>query len=131
MHSKYLQLFKELARATAVSAEQVMDYNKSKNDEKGFDVAKTLRDDYEILYDKISAEDFNGILTKADFARLAVGSYIITNNINDRITTLKKSLAGYQTDLIPKLEEVIKAENDEEAMKIAEEKFIIREETNS
>jgi len=28
MHSKYIELFKEIANATAISAEQVMDYDK-------------------------------------------------------------------------------------------------------
>ena len=28
MHKKYLELFRELTRATAVAAEQVMDYDK-------------------------------------------------------------------------------------------------------
>lgn len=126
MHNKYIQLFKELAKATAVSAEQVMDYDKQKNDEKGLVAAETLRDDFNALYDKIAAKDFNGTLEKADFARLLVGTLIIANQLNDRITALKKALSGYQTDIIPKLQEIVdNAKDDEEAMKIAEEKFII------
>lgn len=126
MHSKYIELFKEIAKATAVSAEQVMDYDKSKNDDKGFETAQILRDDFNTLYDKISNKDFDGNLEKADFARLVVGSFIIANQLNDRITSLKKALAGYQTDIIPKLQEIVdKAENDEDAMKLAEEKFTI------
>ena len=126
MHNKYIQLFKELAKATAVSAEQVMDYDKQKNDEKGLAAAETLRDDFNALYDKIAAKDFDGILEKADFARLLVGTLIIVNQLNDRITALKKALSGYQTDIIPKLQEIVdNAKDDEEAMKIAEEKFII------
>ena len=126
MHNKYIQLFKELAKATAVSAEQVMDYDKQKNDEKGLAAAETLRNDFNALYDKIAAKDFNGTLEKADFARLLVGTLIIANQLNDRIAALKKALSGYQTDIIPKLQEIVdNAKDDEEAMKIAEEKFII------
>ena len=126
MHSKYIELFKELAKATAVSAEQVMDYDKQKNDEKGLAAAETLRDDFNALYDKIAAKDFDGTLEKADFARLLVGTLIIANQLNDRITALKKALAGYQTDVIPKLQEIVdNATDDVEAMRIAEEQFVI------
>ena len=129
MHSKYIELFKEIAKATMVSAEQVMEYDKSKNDDKGFEAAQTLRDDFTALYQKIET---NGQLNKADFARLLVGAMIITNQLSDRIAALRKGLSGYQTDVIPKLQDIIdNAKDDEESMKIAEEKFTINEETNT
>ena len=46
MDKRYVELFKELAKATAVSAEQVMDYDRAKNDEEGLKTAQTMRDDY-------------------------------------------------------------------------------------
>ena len=123
MDKKYIELFKELARATAVSAEQVMDYDKAQNDEKGFDTAKIMRDDFEALYDRL---DENYRMTKADGAKLMVGIMIQLNQMQDRITALRKAVTGYQTDLIPKLQEIVdNAQDDEEAAKIAEEKFII------
>ena len=129
MHSKYIELFKEIAKATMVSAEQVMEYDKSKNDDKGFEAAQTLRDDFTALYQKIET---NGQLNKADFARLLVGAMIIANQLSDRIAALRKGLSGYQTDVIPKLQDIIdNAKDDEESMKIAEEKFTINEETNT
>lgn len=130
MHSKYIDLFKEIARTTSISAEQVMDYDKQKNDDKGYEAAQTLRDDFNVLYDKLRDKDFDGKLEKADFARLLVGVLIIVNQLNDRLNALKKAMSGYQTDVIPKLQEIIdKAESDEDAMKLAEEKFSINEET--
>ena len=130
MHSKYIELFKEIARTTSTSAEQVMDYDKQKNDDKGYAAAQTLRDDFNVLYDKLRDNDFDGKLEKADFARLLVGVLIIVNQLNDRLNALKKAMSGYQTDIIPKLQEIIdKAESDEDAMKLAEEKFSINEET--
>ena len=123
MDKKYIELFRELARATAVSAEQVMDYDKAQNDEKGFDTAKIMRDDFEALYDRL---DENYRMTKADGAKLMVGIMIQLNQMQDRITALRKAVTGYQTDLIPKLQEIVdNAQDDEEAAKIAEEKFII------
>lgn len=129
MDKKYIDLFKELAHATAVSAEQVMDYDHDKGDEQGFEAAKTLRDDFEKLYDTINDSNFDGNLTRADFARLLVGALIIENQINDKINALKKALSGYQVDIVPKLQNIIDNTNsDEEAMKIANEKFVINSE---
>lgn len=128
MHKKYVELFRELTRATAVAAEQVMDYDKAKNDDKGFETAKTMRDDFEALHEKLAAESFDGNLTKAEYAKLLVGCYVTVGNLQDRIQALQKAIAGYQTDLIPKLDAIITAENDEDAQAIAEERFQIKEE---
>lgn len=129
MHKKYLELFRELTRATAVAAEQVMDYDKEKNDDKGFETAKTMRDDFEALNEKLTDEAFDGILTKAEYAKLLVGCYVIVGNLQDRIEALKKAIAGYQSDLVPKLSKIIEAENDAEAQKLADEHLIV--ETNT
>ena len=123
-----MELFRELTRATAVAAEQVMDYDKAKNDDKGFETAKTMRDDFEALHEKLATESFDGNLTKAEYAKLLVGCYVIVGNLQDRIQALQKAIAGYQTDLIPKLDAIITAENDENARAIAEERFQIKEE---
>jgi len=128
MHKKYVELFRELTRATAVAAEQVMDYDKAKNDDKGFETAKTMRDDFEALHEKLAAESFDGNLTKAEYAKLLVGCYVTVGNLQDRIQALQKAIAGYQSDLIPKLDAIITAENDEDAQAIAEERFQIKEE---
>lgn len=127
MHKKYLELFRELTRATAVAAEQVMDYNKEKNDDKGFETAKTMRDDFEALHEKLVAESFDGNLTKAEYAKLLVGCYVIIGNLQNRMEALKKAIAGYQGDLVPRLSKVIEAETDEAAQQIAEEQFTIKE----
>lgn len=130
MDKKYLQLFKELSHATEISAEQVLEYDREKGDEKGAAAAETLHKDYIELYEKLANKDFDGVLTKADYARLLVGSYIVANNLQDKIKALQSALAGYQTNLIPKLNNVIQAQTDEEAQEIAEKEFKI-EETNT
>jgi len=124
MDKKYVELFKELAKATAVSAEQVMDYDRAKNDEEGLKAAQTMRDDYNALHDKIN----DGTeLDKTDFAMLLVGAMVTANQIQDRIATLQKAMAGYQTDLIPKLNKIIEAKTEDEVKKLAIEKFNIKE----
>lgn len=124
MDKKYVELFKELAKATAVSAEQVMDYDRAKNDEEGLKAAQTMRDDYNALHDKINDGTELG---KTDFAMLLVGAMVTANQIQDRIATLQKAMAGYQTDLIPKLNKIVEAKTEDEVKKLAIEKFSIKE----
>ena len=124
MDNKYITLFKDLAQATASTAETVMEYDRQKNDEKGLETATIMRDDYQSLADKIATtEDY--VLDKADAAKMLVAAMIQVNQVQDRINNLKKAMTGYQTDVIPKLQEIVDAENDEAASKLANEKFII------
>ena len=125
MDKKYIGLFKELARATAVSAEQVMDYDHEQNDEKGFETAKVMRDDYEALHDRLT-DDY--IMNKADAAKLLVAVMIQLNHLQDRLAAIRKATTGYQTDVIPKLQDIVdNAEDDDAVAKMAEEKFIIED----
>ena len=129
MDKKYTTLFRDLAQATAATAEQVMDYDSQKNDEKGFETAKVMRDEFQALAESIDNlhEDYQ--INKADIARLLVGAMIQTNQIQDRINNLKKAITGYQTDVIPKLQEILdNAKDDEEASKMANEKFVLENE---
>lgn len=128
MDKKYVELFKELAHATEVSAEQVMEYDKSKNDSTAYDAAVTMREDFSRLYDALRAEDYDGTFTRAYAAKLLVACYVTVGQLQDRINNFKKAIAGYQTDLIPKLNEVLNAASDEEAQQIADEKFSIKSE---
>ena len=128
MDKRYVTLFKDLAQATAASAEAVMDYDREKGDEKGLETATTMRDDFQTLTDRISESGEAYNMNKSDAARLLVGAMIQVNQLQDRINNLKKAMTGYQTDVIPKLQEIVDAENDEAASKIADEKFIIKEE---
>ena len=122
MDKKYITLFKDLAQATAASAEAVMDYDRQKGDEQGLITATTMRNDFQELTNRI---DDSYIINKNDAARLLVGAMIQVNQLQDRINNLKKAMTGYQTDVIPKLQKLIDAQNDEAAQKLAEENFII------
>ena len=128
MDKKYITLFKELAQATAASAETVMDYDRDKGDQKGLDTATIMRDDYQALAESLSNLDEEYQINKADTAKLLVGAMIMTNQLQDRINNLKKAITGYQTDVIPKLQKIVdEAKNDEEVTKMANELFIIED----
>ena len=124
MDKKYITLFRDLAQATAASAEQVMDYDREKNDEKGLETATIMRDDYQDLVSKLSDENY--IISKTDASKLLVGVMILINQLQNRIANLKKAMTGYQTDLVPKLQAIVDAA-DEDVAKRAEEKFLIEE----
>ena len=46
MDEHYKQLMIEMCRSATVAAEQVMEYDRNHNDEKGEKVAETMRTDY-------------------------------------------------------------------------------------
>ena len=126
MDNRYITLFTELAKVTAISAEQVMDYDHEQGDEKGFETAQTMRDDYQELTDKLKESGENFSMTKPDAARLLVAAMIQVNQMEERINALKKAMVGYQSDVIPKLQEVLdNAEDDKAVAQLANEKFII------
>jgi hypothetical protein len=127
MDNKYIKLFSEITRATSVLSEQVMDYDKTKEDEKGEQTAQIMRDDFTKLHDKLEKGEE---LSRADFAKLLVGAFIMMRNIEDKIEAQQKALIGYKEDIMPKLDKIInESENDEGARKIADEIFQIIEET--
>ena len=107
-----------------------MDYDLSKDDNHGYETAKQMRDDFQGLYEKINNQEFNGVFTKAEYAKLLVGAYIISNNLQDKLKVIQKALAGY-TNLAPKLQEIIDEADDEAAQKKAEELLIIEEENSN
>ena len=130
MDKKYIQLFKELCKTMTLLAEQVMDYNRSQKDNKGEETAQIMRDDYQKLYDRIEAKDFDSnSLQRADFAKLLVGAVVIMQNLEDQAKQRQKAIQGYKIDLIPKLEKVVnETETTEEALEKAKEIFQISEE---
>ena len=46
MDKRYVILFKDLAQATAATAEQVMEYESQQNNEKGMTDATTMRNNF-------------------------------------------------------------------------------------
>ena len=123
MDKRYITLFKDLAQATAASAETVMEYDRAKDDQKGLETATIMRDDFQDLASKI---DDDYILNKDDAAKLLVGAMIMANQLQDKINALKKALTGYQTDVVPKLQHILdEAKDDGEVVQMANETFVI------
>ena len=126
MNEKYFTLFKELAKAAEVIAEQVMEYDHQKKDENGEKTATIMRDDFANLNDKLANKDYQ--ITLADYAKLFVAAYVVASNLETKIKNEQIALEGYNTDLVPKLTRITsEAKTDEEAQKLAEELFQIKE----
>ncbi len=127
MDKRYVDLFTLIAQTTANIAEQVMEEHKKNNEEKGYHTAETMRNDFLDLHDKLGTDE---ALNKADYARLLVGTIIVTNQLNARIENEKKALHGYKMDIIPKLDQINNADASE-TEKLAESLFEIKEDTES
>lgn len=127
MNKKYIELFQEMSKAMAVSAETVAEYDRQHNDEKGEKTAFQMRDDYQALFDKIKEFGEDYVPTKNDCAKFTVAAMVLVNQLQDRMNALKKSIVGYQTDLIPKLQEIVDKATDENIVEMIEEKFNIKD----
>ena len=125
MDTIYIKLFTELAHAVEVTAEQVLEADFKTEDKNGEHAATIMREDYAKLYDKIRDKDFKPeMLDRADYAKLLVGAFIVTQNLEQRIENEKKALQGYKVDVLPKLNRIMEeTENTEQAQKLAEEIF--------
>lgn len=132
MDKSYITLFTELAHATEVLSEKVLELNKEKNNEKGINAASTMREDYANLYDQMRAEDFDPTaLGRKEYAKFLVGAIIMAQQLEKQIERLKTSLSGYKIDIIPKLERIVnETKTDDESKALAEELFQVQEKLN-
>ena len=130
MDKTYLTLFTELAHASEVIAEQVMELNKSHQDDKGIETAQIMRDDFAQLYDMMRKEDFNpDTLGKREYAKLLVGAIIVANQLDNKIKAEQKALDGYKIDTIPKLERIVNETNSQEEIQaLSNELFAVKSE---
>lgn len=124
MDKRYRDLFTLIAQSVANTAENVMDLHKSNNEEKEYETAQIMRDDYLNLHDKLQEEVD---LTKADYARLLVGTIIIVNQLEGKIKSEQQALQGYKIDVIPKLDQINNELDPDKAMQLATELFEIKE----
>lgn len=127
MDKRYVELFTLIAQTTANLAEQVMEEHKKNNEEKGYQTAETMRNDFLNLHNKLGTDE---VLDKADYARLLVGAIIVTNQLDARIKSEQKALQGYKIDIIPKLDQINNADASE-TTELAESLFEIKEDTES
>ena len=62
------------------------------------------------MVDKINDEY---VVNRTDAIKFLVGAMIMVNQLTDRIANLRQAVAGYQTDLIPKLQNIIDNTTDD------------------
>ena len=124
MDKKYKELFTLITQNLANTAEMVMDLHKRNNDEKEYEIAQSMRDDYLVLKDKLKADE---ALNKLDYARLLVGAVIIVSQLENRIKSEQDALQGYKLDILPKLDQINNELEEEKALQLAEQLFIIKE----
>ena len=126
MDKQYLKLFIELSQAMEALAEEVRNLNIDKGKEDEAANADTLRDSFVALSNKLTASDFNGELTRAEYARLLIGAIVIQRHIEARIQKLNTGLKGYKVDIVPKLERILNEttnEDNEKLQTLAKELF--------
>lgn len=120
MMNQYITLFKEVSNMASILAEQVMDYNKEHNDDTGYKTASLMHNDYIELYNKLSDSNCEPLsLTKNEYIKLLAATMIVVSNIEERIKAQQKTVEGYKTILIPKLDALIS--NNKEKEDITEE----------
>lgn len=127
MDKRYVDLFTLIAQTTANLAEQVMEEHKKNNEEKGYQTAETMRNDFLNLHEKLGTDE---VLDKADYARLLVGAIIVANQLDARIKSEQKALQGYKIDIIPKLDQINNADASE-TTELAESLFEIKKDIES
>jgi len=107
------------------SAETVMNYEIHEGEPKKAETAKKMREDYLNLLNRLKAAESYSF-SKADATSLYIATTVMISQLEDRIKNLKQAMVGYQTDVMPKLGEIIdNAKDDNEARLIAEQKFDI------
>ena len=111
MDKSYRQLFTMIARAMELNSERVMEEDKKKNDESGYQAAQKMRTGYAQLHDNLEKEDY--ILTKVDCAQLLVGCTVISAQLEGKIASEKKALQGYKIDTMPNLQQVLNAADED------------------
>ena len=128
MDEHYKQLMIEMCRSATVAAEQVMEYDRNHNDEKGEKVAETMRTDYQSLEDKLKN---NEILAKNDFLKLIAAAYIVSGNIQDKVNAYEKVIKMYKLDIIPKLGRIVNEANTEEEIQKLTHELLQVEKSNT
>ena len=105
-----------------------MEYDRQQNDEKGLEAATKMRDDYQELAFAIAEAGDDYVPNNYQAAQLLIGATVHVTQLQNQINSLKKALTGYQTIVIPALQEIVdKADSNEMAHTLVNEKFVIFE----
>lgn len=126
MDKKYVELFTQIAKTTSILSNQVAEYDHKNNNEKGAQDAISMKNDFQALADKLSADDFDtNSLTLSDFRKILVGGLIVSNNISTRMAVMKKIMTEY-SNVISKMQRIVdECHTQEDIIKLSNELFSI------
>ena len=118
--NKYMELFQTICQRLEVDAERAMEANKANGKLEEYKNAKQMREDFGAVYDKITS---NTALTKDDYATITKGTVVIINLLEKEIKDTTMVVDCYKSDILSKLGEILKLEENEEFSKKVEEIF--------
>lgn len=128
MDKNYIELFKEIARATELAAERVMQYDNNLKDNEGYKTAEVMREDYRALHERLSNDNIDTI-ERQDYIKLLLGSMIVTQNLEDMVTKQQTTIKAYRNFITPKLQRIMdETKTNEEANALAQKLFITKDE---
>ena len=122
--NKYMELFQTICQRLELNAERAMEANKSNGKLEEYKNAKQMREDFGAVYDKITS---NTTLTKDDYAIITKGTVVIINLLEKEIKDTTMVVDCYKSDILSKLGEILKLEENEEFSKKVEEIFSLND----
>ena len=122
--NKYIELFQTICQRLELNAERAMEANKSNGKLEEYKNAKQMREDFGAVYDKITS---NTALTKDDYATITKGTVVIINLLEKEIKDTTMVVDCYKSDILSKLGEILKLEENEEFSKKVEEIFSLND----
>ena len=122
--NKYMELFQTICQRLELKAERAMEANKSNGKLEEYKNAKQMREDFGAVYDKITS---NTVLTKDDYATITKGTVVIINLLEKEIKDTTMVVDCYKSDILSKIGEILKLEENEEFSKKVEEIFSLND----
>lgn len=122
--NKYMELFQTICQRLELNAERAMEANKSNGKLEEYKNAKQMREDFGAVYDKITS---NTALTKDDYATITKGTVVIINLLEKEIKDKTMVVDYYKSDILSKLGEVLKFEENDDFSKKVEKIFSLND----
>ena len=122
--NKYIELFQTICQRLELNAERAMEANKSNGKLEEYKNAKQMREDFGAVYDKITS---NTALTKDDYATITKGTVVIINLLEKEIKDKTMVVDYYKSDILSKLGEILKFEENDDFSKKIEEIFSLND----
>ena len=114
MDKHYKKLFITICESMEATAENAMSQSKSKNNFQDYKTAQEMRSRYSRIHDLLTSKKIDYTPTKEDFNAISIGAVLIIKQIEKQLSERQLALKGYKEDLLPKLQEVLKCETNDE-----------------